>query len=432
MTNNETLKRRRDAAVPRGLGTSHPGVFAERAKNAEIWDVDGQRFIDFASGIAVTNLGHAHPEVVAAAIQQAQQFSHVCFQVTPYEAYVALAERLNDLAPGMSQKKTIFFSTGAEAVENAVKIARAATGRPGVIAFSGGFHGRTMMGMALTGKVVPYKIGFGPFPADIYHVPFPTPYLGVSEDDSLAAIEMLFRADVDPSRVGAILLEPVQGEGGFYPVSASFMRALRSLCDSHGILLIIDEVQTGFARSGRMFATEHFGVEPDLMTVAKSIANGFPLSAVVGKAEIMDAPHPGGLGGTFGGSPVACAAALSVLDIIERESLCARASWIGERIADRMAVLALHDNGIGDIRALGAISAIELVMDGDPGRPDPARTSALVAAARERGLLLLQCGVRGNVIRFLPPLTIEEALLDEALKIIAESLAETVAVKTLA
>lgn len=426
MTSNDEWKRRREAAVPRGVGTAHPGIFAERAKNAEIWDVEGRRFIDFASGIAVTNLGHAHPDLVAAATGQIDRFIHVCFQVTPYEPYVVLAERLNALAPGSTPKKTIFLSTGAEAVENAVKIARVATGRPGVIAFSGGFHGRTMMGMALTGKVTPYKIGFGPFPSDIYHVPFPAPYLGVSEVDSVAAIEMLFRADVDPARVGAILLEPVQGEGGFYPVSGNFMRELRALCDRHGILLIVDEVQTGFARTGRMFATEHFGIEPDLMTVAKSIAGGFPLAAVIGKADIMDAVHQGGLGGTYGGSPVACAAGLAVLDVIERDALCTRADWIGERIAERVSRLAQHDSGIGDIRVLGAMSAIELVIAGDPAQPDPARTSAVVAEARARGLLLLQCGVRGNVIRFLPPLTIEEDILDEALDILADSLAETV------
>ena len=428
MTTNEALQQRREGAVPRGIGTSHAGVFADHAKNAEIWDVEGRRFIDFASGIAVTNLGHARAEIVKAATEQTERFSHVCFQVTPYESYIALAERLNALAPGNSPKKTIFLSTGAEAVENAVKIARVATGRPGVIAFSGGFHGRTMMGMALTGKVAPYKVGFGPFPSDIYHVPFPAPYLGVSEADSLAAIEMLFKADVDPARVGAILLEPVQGEGGFYPVSTSFMRDLRALCDRHGILLIVDEVQTGFARTGRMFATEHFGVEPDIMTVAKSIANGFPLSAVIGKAEIMDAPAPGGLGGTYGGSPVACAAALAVLDIIEAESLCKRADWIGDRITGHMSALAQKDKGIGDIRALGAMSAIELVVDGDSNRPDAARTAALIVEARERGLLLLQCGVRGNVVRFLPPLTIEEALLDEALDILTAALHHTLPV----
>ncbi len=425
MTSNEELKRRREAAVPRGVGTAHAGIFAERAKNAEIWDVEGRRFIDFASGIAVTNLGHAHPELVAAATAQLERFIHVCFQVTPYDSYVALAERLNALAPGKTPKKTIFLSTGAEAVENAVKIARVATGRPGVIAFSGGFHGRTMMGMALTGKVAPYKIGFGPFPSDIYHVPFPAPFLGITEADSLAAIDMLFRADVDPARVGAILLEPVQGEGGFYPVSASFMGALRALCDRHGILLIVDEVQTGFARTGRMFATEHFDIEPDLMTAAKSIAGGFPLSAVIGKADIMDAVHPGGLGGTYGGSPVACAAGLAVLDIIERDALCARADEIGKRITGHFTKLQQNDKGIGDIRALGAMSAIELVVASDPTQPDAARTSTIVEGARARGLLLLQCGVRGNVIRFLPPLTIEDGILDEALDILTGMLAET-------
>jgi len=432
MSMNESLRARREAAIPRGVGTAHAGIFAARARNAEIWDADGRRLIDFASGIAVTNVGHVRPEVVEAAKAQIDLFTHVCFQVTGYESYIALAERLNALAPGPSAKKTIFLSTGAEAVENAIKIARSATGRPGVIAFSGGFHGRTMLGMALTGKVTPYKTGFGPFLSDIYHLPFPAPYLGVSEEDSIAAMEVLFRSDIDPGRIAAIIVEPVQGEGGFYPVSPGFMRHLRSLCDAHGILLIADEIQTGFGRTGRLFACEHLGVEPDLMTVAKSIAGGFPLSAVIGRAEIMDAPQPGGLGGTYGGSPVACAAGLAVLDVIEADGLCARADWIGERIAARLRQLSQRDAGIGDIRALGAMAALELVQGGDAASPDPARTGAAVAEARERGLILLACGVRGNVIRFLPPLTIEEDVLDEGLDILADALERTGALEVAA
>jgi len=432
MSMNESLRARREAAIPRGVGTAHAGIFAARARNAEIWDADGRRLIDFASGIAVTNVGHVRPEVVEAAKAQIDLFTHVCFQVTGYESYIALAERLNALAPGPSAKKTIFLSTGAEEVENAIKIARSATGRPGVIAFSGGFHGRTMLGMALTGKVTPYKTGFGPFLSDIYHLPFPAPYLGVSEEDSIAAMEVLFRSDIDPGRIAAIIVEPVQGEGGFYPVSPGFMRHLRSLCDAHGILLIADEIQTGFGRTGRLFACEHLGVEPDLMTVAKSIAGGFPLSAVIGRAEIMDAPQPGGLGGTYGGSPVACAAGLAVLDVIEADGLCARADWIGERIAARLRQLSQRDAGIGDIRALGAMAALELVQGGDAASPDPARTGAAVAEARERGLILLACGVRGNVIRFLPPLTIEEDVLDEGLDILADALERTGALEVAA
>jgi len=411
---NQSIWNRREAAIPRGLGMMHK-VFAQKALNAEIWDVEGRRYLDFAAGIAVTNTGHNHPAVKAAVAAQLENFSHVCAQVTPYEPYVALAEKLNALAPGDTPKKTIFLTTGAEAVENAIKIARAATGRPGVIAFSGGFHGRTMMGMALTGKVVPYKTGFGPFPGDIHHAPFPAPYLGISEADSLAALERLFKSDIEPERVAAIIIEPVQGEGGFYAASADFMQALRRMCDAHGILLVADEIQTGFARTGAMFAVEHAGIEPDLMTVAKAMAGGFPISGVIGKAALMDAAAPGGLGGTYGGSPLGCAAGLAVLETIETEDLCARARAIGARIVERCQVIAQSDRGLGDIRTLGAMSAVEFVEEGDSARPDAARTAAVVAAARERGLLLLSCGVRGNVIRFLPPLTIPMEQLDEGL-----------------
>lgn len=411
---NQSIWNRREAAIPRGLGMMHK-VFAQKALNAEIWDVEGRRYLDFAAGIAVTNTGHNHPAVKAAVAAQLENFSHVCAQVTPYEPYVALAEKLNALAPGDTPKKTIFLTTGAEAVENAIKIARAATGRPGVIAFSGGFHGRTMMGMALTGKVVPYKTGFGPFPGDIHHAPFPAPYLGISEADSLAALERLFKSDIEPARVAAIIIEPVQGEGGFYAASADFMQALRRMCDAHGILLVADEIQTGFARTGAMFAVEHAGIEPDLMTVAKAMAGGFPISGVIGKAALMDAAAPGGLGGTYGGSPLGCAAGLAVLETIETEDLCARARAIGARIVERCEAIAQSDRGLGDIRTLGAMSAVEFVEDGDAARPDAARTAAVVAAARERGLLLLSCGVRGNVIRFLPPLTIPMEQLDEGL-----------------
>lgn len=425
MSNNNDLKTRRENAIPRGLGVMHGGIFAAKARNAEIWDVEGNRYIDFASGIAVTNTGHNHPEIVKAARAQLDNFSHVCFQVNGYEPYVRLAERLNECAPGPSPKKTIFLTTGAEAVENAVKIARSATGRPGVIAFSGAFHGRTMMAMGLTGKVVPYKTGFGPFPSDIYHLPFPAEYLGVSEAHCMAAMEQLFKSDIDPARVAAIIIEPVQGEGGFYPVTGSFMEALRAICDLHGILLIVDEVQSGFARTGKLFACEHYGVEPDLMTVAKSMAGGFPLSGVIGKAEIMDAPAPGGLGGTYGGSPLGCAAALAVLDVIESEDLCARADAIGEVIKARMSNIAKTDSGIGDIRGPGAMVAMEFVEEGDATRPDSARTARIVALARERGLILLSCGVRGNVIRFLPPLTIDDAVLEEGLDMLEAAVAES-------
>lgn len=421
---NKSLWSDREAAVPRGVGVMHP-VFASRADNAEIWDEEERRYIDFAAGIAVTNTGHNHPRVKAAVAAQLENFSHVCFQVTPYKSYITLAERLSELAPGPTAKKTIFLTTGAEAVENAVKIARAATGRPGIIAFSGGFHGRTMMTMALTGKVAPYKIGFGPFPGDVWHVPFPAPYLDISEEDSLKALQQLFKADVEASRIAAIIIEPVQGEGGFYAASPSFLQALRKICDEHGILLIADEIQTGFARTGKMFATEYAGIEPDLMTVAKAMAGGFPISGVIGKAEIMDAPAPGGLGGTYGGSPLGCAAGLAVLDVIEDENLCDRAIEIGDRIVRRCEALRQSDRGIGDIRTLGAMTAMELIHDGDPTRADPDRTKQIVATAREKGLLLLSCGVRANVIRFLTPLTIPYDVLDEGLDILADAVKQT-------
>lgn len=418
---NAHLWESREAAIPRGVGSMHQ-VFAARAQNAEIWDEEGKRYIDFASGIAVTNTGHNHPKITAAVKAQLEDFSHVCYQVTPYKSYIELAERLNGLAPGPTRKKTIFLSTGAEAVENAIKIARAATGRTGVIAFGGAFHGRTMMGMALTGKVVPYKVGFGPFPNDIYHIPFPAEYLGISEKQSLGALQNLFKADVEPSRIAAIIIEPVQGEGGFYQASPNFMQTLRALCDEHGILLICDEIQTGFARTGKMFASEYAGIEPDLMTIAKAMAGGYPISGVIGKAEIMDAPAPGGLGGTYGGSPLGCVAGLAVLDVIKEENLCERANEIGGRIVRRLEAMRQSDNGIGEIRTLGAMTAMELVRDGDPAQADPDRTKKIVARAREHGLLLLSCGVRGNVIRFLAPLTIPFDVLDEGLDILAESL----------
>lgn len=423
---NEQLQALRESSVPRGVGTMLP-VFIKRAANAEMWDVEGKRYIDFASGIAVLNTGHNHPKIVAAVQSQLDDFSHTCFQVTPYEVYVKLADRLNKLLPGSEAKKTLFLSTGAEAVENAIKIARAHTGRPGVISFAGGFHGRTMMGMALTGKVVPYKVGFGPFPSEVYHLPFPIDYHGVSVDDAISALERLFRADIEPSRVGAIIVEPVQGEGGFYAAPPEFLQALRRICDEHGIVLIMDEIQTGFARTGRMFAFEHAGIEPDLVVMAKSLAGGFPLSAVSGKAHIMDAPEPGGLGGTYAGSPLACAASHAVLDTIESEDLIARAEHVGDVITSRLREMQATNalkGVIGDVRGLGAMVAMELVRDGDANKPDAAMTKALVQAAAKRGLVILACGVRSNVIRFLAPLTIEDNVLEEGLAILRECLVE--------
>jgi len=420
---NLDLQTRRDAAFARGLGNQLP-VYVERARNAELWDVEGRRYIDFGSGIAVLNTGHLHPKVQAAAAAQLERFSHTCLMVTPYESAVRLAEQLNRLAPGPAPKKTVFVTTGAEAVENAIKIARAHTGRSGVIAFGGGFHGRTFMAMALTGKVVPYKAGFGPFPAEVYHAPFPIAYHGVSVQGSLDALEQLFKHDIEPARVAAIIVEPVLGEGGFYVAPPEFLQALRRLCDQHGIVLIADEIQTGFARTGRMFAVEHAGIEPDLMTMAKSLAGGFPLAAVVGKAAIMDAPLPGGLGGTYAASPIACAAALAVLEVIEEENLCRRAVQVGEQI-----VAALRDAqrgcpAIGEVRHLGAMVALELVRNRDAHAPDPDLAKALVKLVGSRGVVLLSCGLYGNVIRFLAPLTIPDSQLQEGLQIVVAALRE--------
>lgn len=433
MTDNAAWNARREAAVPRGIATATQ-IFAERAENAELWDAEGRRYIDFAAGIAVVNTGHRHPKIMDRVNAQLDRFTHTAYQVVPYDSYIELAEQLNELAPGTSPKKTLFVTTGAEAVENAVKIARSYTGRPAVIAFNGGFHGRTMMTMGLTGKVQPYKQGFGPFPADIFHLPFPMEAHGVSMDDSLKALENLFKADVEPERVAAIIIEPVQGEGGFYIAPFKFLRKLREICDAHGMLLIADEVQTGFARTGRLFAIEHSGVEPDLMTIAKSLAGGFPLAGVVGKADIMDAPAPGGLGGTYGGSPIGCAAALGVLEVIKDENLCQRSEEIGQRVASRLRALAERNDipAIGDVRNLGAMIAFELVTSHGGNDPNPDAAKALCATALENGLVLLSCGVYGNVIRILAPLTAEDAIIDEGLAIIEKSLAVMVSAKVAA
>jgi 4-aminobutyrate aminotransferase / (S)-3-amino-2-methylpropionate transaminase / 5-aminovalerate transaminase len=423
MSNNSDLHRRRGAAVARGVSNAH-AIYIARARNAEIWDVEERQFIDFASGISVLNTGHLHPRVVAAIEQQLQRFSHTCFQIIPYEGYVALAERLNAIAPGQSPKKSLLFSTGAEAVENALKIARYHTRRSALIAFSGGFHGRTLAALTLTGKVQPYKAGFGPLLPDVYHVPYPMPYHGVTPQHCLDAIEQLFKSEVDPARVAAIIIEPVLGEGGFYIAPPEFLQRLRALCDSHGILLIADEIQSGFARTGRMFAFEYSSVEPDLMVLAKSIAGGLPLSAVVGKADIMDAPPPGGLGGTFAGSPLACAAGLAVLDVIRDERLLERAQHLGTQLTSGLKKLQARYRSIGDIRGLGAMVALELVKNGSASQPDADLTRALVQAAARQGLVILSCGTYGNVIRFLAPLTISDALLAEGLKRLDAALAE--------
>jgi 4-aminobutyrate aminotransferase/(S)-3-amino-2-methylpropionate transaminase len=425
MTNNAALQHRKEQAIARGQGTLAP-IYVSRADNAELWDEEGKRYIDFGAGIAVVNTGHGHPKVKAAIHAQLDKFSHTCLMVSPYAVAVELAEQLNARVP-IHNAKSMFVSTGAEAVENAIKIARAYTGRPGVIAFAGGFHGRTNLCMGLTGKVLPYKAGFGPFPNEIYHVPFPVEYHGITPDDSLRMLDMLFKASIEASRVAAMIIEPVQGEGGFYAVPPGFLAQLRAICDQHGIVLICDEIQTGFARTGKLFATEYHAVEPDIMTLAKGLAGGFPLAAVVGKAAIMDAPNPGGLGGTYGGSPLGCAAALAVLQVIDEEALCAKAVQIGEVVmAQLQALQAEFPQRLGNLRHLGAMIALELVKNGDANQPDADLAKALVAKAAERGLILLSCGVRGNVIRILTPLTIPADVLAEGLGIFSQVLRDCV------
>ena len=420
MSTSQELKARKAAAVANGVSTR--GIYVARAQNAELWDVEGRRYIDFAAGIAVLNTGHRHPRVMAAVAQQAECFAHTCFHVSPYESYVRLAERLNALAPGDFAKKSVFLSSGAEAVENAIKIARYHTKRSAVIAFSGGFHGRTLLTMALTGKVMPYKRGFGPFPAEVFHALFPQPYQGVTTEQALADLDRLFHADVDPKSVAAIIIEPVQGEGGFNVAPAEFLRALRRLCDEHGIMLIADEVQGGMARTGKMFSIEHAGVTADLVTMAKGLGGGFPLSAVTGRAAVMDAAHTGGLGGTYGGHPISIAAAHAVLDVIESEDLCGRAARVGQKMRSRLEGLAKQLPRIGDVRGLGAMVALELVKDPKTKEPDPEATVSILAQAEARGLILLSCGTAANVVRLLAPLTIPDTVLEEGLNVLAATL----------
>jgi len=416
--NNAALMARRRAALPSGLGQAHE-IFVDRAEGAEVWDVEGRRYIDFAGGIAVLNTGHRHPKLVEAIASQLDRYTHTCFQVLAYEPYVELAERLIAKTPGDFAKKAFFMTTGAEAIENAIKVARAYTRRSAVIAFGGAFHGRTMMGMALTGKVAPYKAGFGPFPAEVYHAKFPCALHGVSVDDAMASIEAIFKYDVEPQRVAAIILEPVQGGGGFYIAPKEFAHRLRALCDEHGIVLIADEVQTGAGRTGTWLASEQWGVAPDVIAMAKSLAGGMPLAAIIGRAEIMDAPGPGGLGSTYAGNPLACAAALAVLDIFDEEKLLERAKAVGERLSRGLQAIAARHQSIVEVRAAGAMVAIELFVGGDRKKPAAELTNAIVKEAARRGLILLSCGAYANVIRVLVPLVAGDALLDEGLGIIA-------------
>lgn len=425
---NAQLIARRDAAVPRGVASAAP-IYAKYAENAELWDVEGNRFIDFVGGIGVLNTGHRHPKVIAAAKAQEDHYTHTSFQVVPYGPYIDLAERLNALAPGDAPKKTLLVTTGAEAVENAVKIARAATGRPGVIAFTGAYHGRTLLTLGMTGKVSPYKKGVGPFPADVFRAPFPSARDGITVDDAITGLKNLFLTDAEPSRVAAIIIEPVLGEGGYTPVPFEMMQQLRAICDEHGILLIADEVQAGFGRTGTWFAIEHSGVVPDLITVAKSMAGGYPLAGVIGRADIMDAMEPGGLGGTYGGNPVACAAALAAIEAIEEEGLLARSTAMGETFKTRLAEIGARSAPyrFWDIRGLGAMVAVEFVTDFETGAPDAAFTKRVIAHALNRGLLLLSCGMHGNALRIMVPLTASDAIVDEGLAILEAAVQAAVA-----
>lgn len=422
MSMAQEITERRQNAVAKGVATR--GIYAASAQNAELWDVDGKRYIDFAAGIAVNNAGHRHPRLMEAVARQAEAFTHTCFHVAPYEGYIRLAERLNAATPGRFAKKTMLVTTGAEAVENAVKMARAYTGRSGVIAFSGAFHGRTLMGMALCGKVAPYKRAFGAMPPEVFHASFPNEYHGITPEMSLAQLDTLFTSSIDAERVAAFIIEPVQGEGGFNIASADFLRALREIADRHGIVLIADEVQAGMARTGKLFAFEHAGVAADLVTMAKGLAGGFPLSAVTGRADIVDAAPVGGIGGTYAGNPLAVAAANAMLDVIEEEKLCARAADIGDRLQMRLRSIADRQGmePIGDVRGLGAMVAFELVTDRGAKTPDPALTQAIVAEAEDRGLIILPCGTRGNVVRLLPPLTTPIEQVEEALDILEASI----------
>ncbi len=417
---NADVSKRRDDAISRGVGMMTQ-IYAESAKNSEIWDIEGNRYIDFAAGIAVVNTGHCHPKVIAAVEKQVKSFTHTCHQVVPYENYIALAERLNEAAPGDFAKKTIFVTTGAEAVENAIKVARVATNRPAVIAFGGGFHGRTFMGMSLTGKVEPYKKGFGAMMPDVFHVPFPIDLHGISTEQSLGALTKLFKADLDPGRVAAIIVEPVQGEGGFYEAPADLMRGLRALCDEHGIVMIADEVQTGFARTGNLFAMDGYDVSADITTMAKGLAGGLPLAAVTGRADLMDAANPGGLGGTYAGNPLGIAASHAVLDVIEEEDLCARANELGSRLKQRLEQIRQSTPQMVDVRGPGFMVAAEF-NTADGSAPDADIVNRIRAEALKRNLILLTCGVYGNVVRFLAPITIQDEVFAEGLDILEASI----------
>lgn len=418
---NSDLIERKNQAVAAGVGLLHP-VFVDHANNALVTDVEGREYIDFAGGIAVLNTGHLHPKVKARVAEQLNKLSHTCFMVMGYEPYVEVCEKVNQLAYGPSPKKTALFTSGAEAVENAVKVARAHTGRTGVIAFGAAYHGRTLATLALNGKVAPYASGMGLMPGDVFRALFPCELHGVSTRDALDSVERIFKYDAEPQDIAAIILEPIQGEGGFYVAPKEFMAALRELCDQHGILLIADEVQTGAGRTGTFFAMEQMGVEPDISTFAKSIAGGFPLSGIVGKAEILDAIAPGGLGGTYGGSPIACAAALGVFEAFEEEQLLERSRQLGETLSAELTAMAKDFPVIAEVRGLGAMVAMEFFDT--HGKPASDLPGKILTRAREKGLILLSCGLHGNVVRILVPLTVADEQLHQGLSILRECLQE--------
>jgi len=422
LTENQRLLALREQHIPRGIITAHP-VVAARAEGAQLWDVDGRRYLDFVGGIGVLNVGHNHPRVVEAVRRQVGEISHASFQVVAYENYIEVAARLNKMIGGEEHYKSVLFTSGAEAVENAIKIARGHTNRTAVISFRGGFHGRTLLGVTLTGMSQPYKQNFGPFPAEIYHATYPNAYRGVSSDDALAELDELFATDVSPDRVAAIIIEPVQGDGGFIAAPTKFLKALRERCTQHGIVLILDEIQAGFGRTGTMFGFQHSGIQPDLVTVAKSLAGGMPLSAVVGRAEIMDAPTPGGLGGTYGGNAVACAAALAVMDLFEEQDLLSQGETLAAQLHDGLLDLQKRYPRIGDVRGLGFMLAIEMVADDSKQSPDAALAQKVIDEARHAGLLVIKCGVYRNVVRFLAPLVTTREQVAEALQMLDSALA---------
>ena len=415
------LAARRKQAVARGVNQLHP-MYVARAENAQVWDVEGRRYIDFSGGIAALNTGHLHPQVVAAVQAQLQQFSHTCFAVMPYESYISVCERINAYVPGEFDKKTLLLTTGSEAVENAIKMARAHTGRSGVIAFTGAYHGRTLMALSLTAKVAPYSAGMGLMPGPVYRALFPDKAAGISTDDALASVQRIFTCDAAPTDIAAIIIEPVQGEGGFLAAPAGFMAGLRQLCNQHGIVLIADEVQSGAGRTGTFFAMQQMGVAADLIVFGKSVAGGLPLSGVTGRADVVDAIGPGGLGGTYAGHPLACAAALAVLDVIEQDGLLQQAQALGSYLNYRINALIDQTGCHARVRGLGAMVALELFEESDQRKPAGPLTRQIIAIAQESGLILLACGQHGNVLRFLMPLTISQALLDEGLTILGNCL----------